>query len=259
MATFDGKVALVTGAGTGIGYAICLHFARAGAAVLLNDVDGDLADRAAESINAEVGRVAVSGFGCNIADLDAVGAMIDAAVERFGRLDITVANAGVTHFGAFLDETPAVFDRLVSVNLRGSYFTAQAAARAMLRSNAAGRIILTASTVAYRPLRNMSIYGITKAGILMMAQSLALELGGHGITVNAIVPGATLTERTAVEMPDYAGSWGALIPTGTVATVEDIAAAVLFLASAEARQINGLALTVDGGQMLTIQVPADQP
>lgn len=259
MSSFDGKVALVTGAGTGIGYAICQHFARAGASVVLNDLDGALAERAAQTINQAVGRAAVSGFGGSIADLQVVQAMVDHAVAIFGRLDIAVANAGITHFGAFLEETPEVFDRLVSVNLRGTYFTAQAAARAMIASSAAGRIILTSSTVGLLPLRSMSIYAITKAGILMMAKALALEVASKGVTVNAIVPGATLTERTQLEMPDYAGSWSAIIPTGKVATVDDIATAVLFLASESAGQINGVSLSVDGGQMLTIAVPEDQP
>ncbi len=244
---FDGKTAVVTGAGSGIGYAICRQFALDGASVVLNDLDAELAQQAADALNAECGRAAVLPYAGDVADVAFDRVLIAAAVDHFGSVDITVANAGITVFGAFLDSEPETFDRATSVNLRGTYFTAQAGARAMIAAGHGGRIILTSSVVGVQGVPNMSTYGMTKAGIRQLARVLAVELGPHGITVNAVVPGATLTDRTATERADYAGDWGAVIPTGKVGTPDDVAAAALFLASSGARQINGVSLLVDGG------------
>ena len=129
---FAGKSVLVTGAGVGIGFGLCAAFAAAGATVALNDVDGELAAAAAARLNAELPQPQVIAYGADIADVAAVQAMLADFAGRTGRLDIVCANAGITDYGPFLDYTPAAFDRLVGVNLRGSYFTAQAAARLMI-------------------------------------------------------------------------------------------------------------------------------
>jgi glucose 1-dehydrogenase len=254
---FAGKVALVTGAGVGIGYEICRAFAKEGAHVALNDVDATLATRAAESINAEIGAERVSAWGGDVADVPATRTMIREIAERFGRLDIAVANAGITLGGRFLDYEPQDFDRLLSVNLRGSYFTAQAAARVMLEKATGGRIILMSSVTGVQAFRGLGTYGISKAGIRMMARSLALELGSYDITVNAIAPGATITERTLQEAPDYEARWAAVTPTNRTAHVSDIAAAVLFLSSAGARHITGQTIMVDGGWTTTSPLPSE--
>ncbi|HVU14427.1 MAG TPA: SDR family oxidoreductase [Phototrophicaceae bacterium] len=255
--SFAGKVALVTGAGIGIGYEICRAFAHAGAQVALNDLDGDLAARSAAAINAEIGVEQVIGYGGDVADVPATRRVIAAVADNFGRLDIAVANAGITLGGRFLDYEPEDFDRLLAVNLRGSYFTAQAAARAMIERQIAGRIILMSSVTGVQAFRGLGTYGISKAGIRMMGRSLALELGAYGITVNVIAPGATITERTLQETSDYEGAWAAVIPTGRAAHVADIAAAALFLCSPEARQINGQTLLVDGGWTNISPLPPD--
>ncbi len=255
--SFAGKVALVTGAGIGIGYEICRAFARAGAQVALNDLDSDLAERSAAAINAEIGAERVYGCGGDVADVPATRQMVAQIAEKFGRLDIAVANAGITLGGRFLDYEPDDFDRLLAVNLRGSYFTAQAAARIMIERQIAGRILLMSSVTGFQAFRGLGTYGISKAGIRMMARSLALELGAHGITVNAIAPGATVTERTLQETPNYEATWAAIIPTGRAAHVEDIAAAALFLCSPEARHITGQTLLVDGGWTNISPLPPD--
>ncbi len=247
MGQFDNKTVLVTGAGSGIGHAICRQFALEGANVVLNDLSAELARQAANALNTESGRDCVLPYAGDVADVVFDRAMVAATLAHFGGLDVVVANAGLTVFGAFLDFEPATFDRATSVNLRGTYFTAQAGARAMVAAGHGGRIILTSSVVGVQGIPNMSAYGMTKAGIRQLARGLAVELGPYGITVNAVVPGATLTDRTALERADYAGDWGGVIPTGKVATPDDIAAAVLFLASPGARQINGVSLLVDGG------------
>lgn len=259
MSKFEDSGVLVTGAGSGIGYEICRQFALAGATVALNDIDSTLADEAAATINADVGREAVTAYGGDVADVEAVRSMVADFVSNTGRLDVAVANAGLTNFGEFLSYTPEAFDRLTSVNLRGSYFTAQAAAHRMIEHKIAGRILLMSSVTGTRAFLNLGAYGVTKAGIRHMAKSLALELGAYGITVNAISPGLTLTERTLQDDPQAAENWAAVTPTQRPGTVEDVAAVALFLASPEARQITGQTLEVDGGWTLASPVPAAHP
>lgn len=244
---FEGQTAVVTGAGTGIGYAIVRRLAREGARVLLNDLDPGRAESAAAAIDAEVGGGRVSAFACDVADVATVRQMIEEVRARTGRLDIVVANAGLTLFGSFLDFTPADFDRVMGVNMRGTFFTAQAGARAMIAGGGGGRVVLLSSVNGYRGMPNLSAYAATKAGIIAMARNLGAELGPHGITVNAVAPGATITERTLAEDPQYEQSWSAVCPTRRACTVEDIAGVVAFLCSAEARQVNGQTLLVDGG------------
>jgi len=256
---FAGQAVFVTGAGVGIGYAVCLAFARAGAIVALNDIDQALAQKSARQINAEVGTDRVHPYGFDVADAAATQQAINEFAAKAGRLDIVIANAGVTNFRGFLDYTPQAFDRLTGVNLRGTYFTAQTAAKIMINKKMPGRIILMSSVTGQRAFLNLSVYGITKAGIQHMARSLALELGQYGITVNAISPGATLTKRTLKDDPAYEQNWAAVNPTGRVGYVEDIAATALFLASPEAAQITGQTITVDGGWSLSSPLPEEHP
>jgi NAD(P)-dependent dehydrogenase (short-subunit alcohol dehydrogenase family) len=256
---FENKTVLVTGAGVGIGFAVCRMFAQEGAHVALNDMREDIAREAAQKLNNELGRECVFSYAFDVADVDAVRKAVTDFDARMGRLDVVAANAGITNYGAFLDYTPEAFDRLTSVNLRGTYFTAQAGAHAMIARKTAGRIILTSSVTGVEGFRNLGAYGITKAGILHMTKSLAVELGSYGITVNAIIPGITRTDRTVADDPNLDRNWAGVTPTGKVSEPEDVAAAVLFLASAEARQINGQALAVDGGWTVQNPVPAGQP
>ncbi len=259
MSDFSGKAVIVTGAGLGIGFALCKVFAEAGAWVALNDAQAALAQTAADQINAGIGAVRVSPYACDVSDVAAVRAMIEDFAARYDRLDVVIANAGITNYGAFLDYAPEAFDRLLAVNLRGGYFTAQAGAKAMIAGGTAGRILLTSSVTGIAAYQNLSAYGITKAAIQHMARTLAVELGAYGITVNAISPGATVTERTLLDDPNYEANWQAVTPTHRAGTVDDIAAAALFLASPEARQITGQNLTVDGGWTLTSPIPEDTP
>lgn len=253
------KRILVTGAGSGIGYGLCRALAAAGAHVALNDSDPALAHHAADTINAAVDRPAVTPYPFDVADVAALRRAVDAVVARHGGLDGAVANAGITNFGEFLDYTLEAFDRLTAVNLRGSYFTAQAAARAMIAGGNDGRIVLLSSVTGVQAYANLSAYGITKAGIRMMARVLAVELGRYSITVNALTPGATVTERTLRDDPHYAEHWDAVTPTGRVSTVDDVVAAALFLLSDGARQVTGQTLVVDGGWTLVSPIPAETP
>ena len=257
MSTFTGKAVLVTGAGSGIGYALCRAFASAGATVALNDSDATLAQKAAATINRELEVELVQPYACDVADVEAVRAMCRSFAATAGHLDIAIANAGITSYGAFLDMTPEAFDRLTSVNLRGSLFTAQAAAQIMIDAHIPGRILLMSSVTGIQPHLNLGSYGITKAGIRMMAKTIALEVSGYGITANAISPGATLTERTLSDDPEYEKHWSAITPTGRAGHVEDIVAAALYLASPEARHVTGQTIVIDGGWTLQSPLPTD--
>ncbi len=251
MADFSGKVVVVTGAGSGIGFALCRAFAQAGAYVALNDLDGPLTEDAAARINTAVGEDRVLPYVVDVADVKGIQAMIDDMAEQHGRLDIVIANAGLSLFGSFLDYTLEQYDRLTAVNMRGTFFTAQAAARQMIAGNTEnGRVLLVSSTVGKRAFLGLGPYGVTKAAIIHMARTLAIEVGEYGITVNTITPGAILTERTRADDPAYDANWASVSPTGRVGYVEDIAAVAMFLSSPGARQITGQNIIVDGGWTL---------
>ncbi|MEZ4776824.1 MAG: SDR family oxidoreductase [Bacteroidia bacterium] len=254
---FVGKVVWVTGAGQGIGYEICRMFAQAGAWVALNDLDPILAEQAATAINRETGTQTVSAWPGDISNPEIISAMAEGIESQLGKLDILVANAGITIFGEFLQFAASSFDKLVNVNLRGSYFCAQAAALSMIRNKIDGRILLMSSVTGVQAHSNLSAYGMTKAAIRMLAKSLAMELGPYGITVNALGPGATLTERTEKEGPSFTEGWKVVAPNRKIATVADIAAAALFLASEEAHHITGETLMIDGGWTIHSPLPGD--
>ena len=251
---------IVTGAGHGIGYGLCRAFAEKGAKVALNDIDGDTAQQAADRINRGLSVDAVTPYVCDVADVEAVRGMVADVVRRHGRLDVAIANAGLSHFGRFLDYSPEAFDRVTAVNLRGTYFTAQAAARAIIEAGTEhGRLLFTSSVTGNQAYPNLSAYGMTKAGIQHLARVLAVELGAHGITVNAIAPGATVTERTMADDPNYDANWEAVAPNRRVAQVEDIVQTALFLAAPEARHITGQTIVVDGGWTLSSPIPEETP
>lgn len=237
------KVAIVTGAGQGIGFEIVRQLLAQGARVLLNDSDAALASRAAEQLAGEGRCIALPG---DAGDTNFIREMVDTAVREFGRLDIVVANAGLTLFGDFFEYTPASFAEVMRVNLQGTFFLAQAAAIQMRAQGNGGSIVFTSSVTGHQAHRQLTAYGMSKAAIEMLARSLVVELSPYRITVNAVAPGATLTERTAID-PNYEQTWSTLTPLGRPATPADIAQAVLFLAGPGARHITGQTLIVDGG------------
>jgi glucose 1-dehydrogenase len=242
--THQHKVAIVTGAGQGIGLEITRKLAKAGARVILNDLDEALAAEAAKRITQEGGScLPVPG---DSSDPAIIGQMVDTAVSRFGQLDIVVANAGITLFGDFFDYSPDAFYQVMKVNLGGTFFLAQAAAKQMKAQGRGGTMLFTSSVTGHQAHKNLAAYGMSKAAIEMLAKNLVIELSEFGISVNAIAPGATLTERT-LEDPEYATTWSRITPMGRPARVDDIAATALFLVSEEARHITGQTLVVDGG------------
>ena len=243
---FNGKVAIVTGAGQGIGYEICRQLAFEGASVILNDVDDDLAIKAASSINSDHHRDACKALPGDSSDINFIQQLVNTAVDHFGKLDVVIANAGITLFGDFLEYPPDSFFRVLNVNLGGSFFLAQRAAHQMIKQKSGGSILFTSSVTGHQAHKNLAAYGMTKAALEMLAKNLVIELSPFGITVNAIAPGATLTERT-LDDPSYEATWSRLTPIGRPASTKDIANAALFLVSEKARHITGQSLVVDGG------------
>ncbi|MBO0939012.1 SDR family oxidoreductase [Fibrella sp. HMF5335] len=251
--TFHNQTAIITGAGQGIGFAMASELARQGANVLLNDFDPELARQAAAAIQQAGGRCAA--LPGDASDVTFIRQMVATAVDLFGRLDMAIANAGITVFGDVFTTTPEAFQTIVDLNLRGSFFLVQAAAtqmRAQPRSlvgneqGIAGRILLMSSVVGQLGHPGLPVYSMTKAGLQMLARQSVIDLSPAGITINAVAPGATLTERTTDD-PDYIPIWSRITPMGRPATVADITAAALFLLSPQASHITGQTLTIDGG------------
>ncbi|MEN7549846.1 SDR family NAD(P)-dependent oxidoreductase [Rapidithrix thailandica] len=257
MKNFERKRVLVTGAAAGIGFGICKAFAEAGATVGLNDIHAKLAEEAATKINDQLQRLAVYPLGFDVSNVPEMQQAFQEFYSLRGGIDVFVANAGITSYESFLSSNPDDFDKIVSVNLRGSFFTAQAAAKIMIRQPNPGKIIFMSSVTGLQAHKNLTVYGLTKAGIRMMTKSLALELGEYGINVNAVGAGATLTERTLELDPEYEEKWNGVTPIGRTATVEDIAHTVMFLASEEARHITGETIMVDGGWTIHSPLPND--
>lgn len=241
---FHNRVAIVTGAGQGIGFEICRQLANQGAQVILNDVQESLAAESARAITRDKGIcIPVAG---DVSEVDFLQYLVDQSVKHFGKLDIAIANAGITLFGDFLEYDPADFNQVMNVNLRGTFFLAQAAARQMIQQSSGGKLLLMSSVTGVQAHKNLAAYGMTKAAIQMLAKNLVIELSAHKINVNALAPGATLTNRTVAEK-DYENIWARLTPMGRAASTEDIAHAACFLVSSNADHITGQTIVIDGG------------
>jgi NAD(P)-dependent dehydrogenase (short-subunit alcohol dehydrogenase family) len=237
----EGKVALVTGASSGNGLAIALRFAREGASVVCADVRG-LPD--------EAGSDAFLYVRCDVRSGDDVCSAVDSAVERFGRLDVAVANAGVNLGVNDLVEEPFdLYRRTVEINQDGAWWTCREASRRMLEQGAGGRIIVVASIASLVGSPSGVAYNTSKGAVLALVRTLAAQLAPSGITVNAICPGYIRTPMTAETQRDATLLERALAahPLGRLGEPEDVAGAAFYLASDDAGWVTGTALTVDGG------------
>lgn len=252
---FRNKVAIVTGAGQGIGFEICRSLAANGAKVLLNDIDVHLAEEAARRINGETSDACIFVAG-DSSNIPVIRELVDTATRKFARLDIVIANAGITLFGDFLNYTEESFYNVMRVNLGGSFFLAQAAAQFMKTQQTGGSILFTSSVTGHQAHKNLAAYSMSKAALEMLAKNLVLELSPFGITVNAIAPGATLTERT-MQDPEYKRIWSRITPMGRPAATRDISDTALFLVSDSARHITGQTIIVDGGWTAVSLPPED--
>ena len=259
----SGGVAIVTGGAMGIGQGIAFRLAEAGASVVIADRDLEAAQRTADLISERGGRTLA--LQVDVSAVADAQAMIQQTVDAFGQVDILVNNAGIFPFAPALEVSEELWDRVLSVNLKGAFFCAQAAARQMVTAGMGGRIINIASIDALHPTGALTHYDTSKGGLVMMTKSLAKEFGPYGITVNAIAPGSIATPgaaaATASSSQAPAGSSGggedlmaaflARIPLGRVGQPDDIATAVLFLASDAASYVTGSLLVVDGGYLLS--------
>ncbi len=247
MMRFENQVAVVTGAGRGIGHAIALRLANEGARVAAVS-RSETAQRTADEINAIRADAAVA-YAVDVADQTAVQATSAKILADFGRIDILVNNAGVTRDGLSMRMSMEDWDTVIDTNLKGSFIFCQAVMRSMIKQRS-GRIINIASVAGLMGNAGQANYAASKAGLIGLTKTLARELASRGITVNAVAPGFIVTDMTDV-LPDQVKE-GVLtkIPLGKFGEGADIAAAVAFLAAPEAKYITGQVLTVDGGMVM---------
>jgi 2-dehydro-3-deoxy-D-gluconate 5-dehydrogenase len=248
-----GKVALVTGGGLGIGEATAVRLAEAGASVALADVNPTAGEAAARRIVQAGGRA--SFVSLDVADLSRQRPALDSVVREFGGLDLLVNNAGVFPFSSALDTTPELWDRVLSINLRGAFFLTTAAAPHLRRSGA-GAVVNVASVDAIRPTGGLAHYDASKAALVMVTRSLAVEFAPMGIRVNAVAPGGIDTPGARAAMGgttaashDATEAFLRRIPMHRMGTPDEIARVVLFLASPLSAYMTGALVVTDGGYL----------
>jgi 3-oxoacyl-[acyl-carrier protein] reductase len=245
MPQLDAKIAVVTGAAQGIGKAIAEILARSGAHVVVADLNFEKAQATAQAIAACAGQRVIA-VQTNVADSASAQAMIDRSIAEFGRIDILVNNAGTTRDNLIVRISDADWDLVLGVNLKGAFNCSKAAVRPMMKQRY-GRILNISSVSGLAGQAGQTNYSSSKAGLIGFTKALAKEVGGRGITVNAVAPGLVPTELTSSLPKNLVDEAVKMTPLGRLGTVEDIAYAVAFLVSDEASFITGQVLSVDGG------------
>ncbi len=243
MFSLTDQIALVTGGANGIGKGIVTTLAKAGAKVIIADIDEKNGEATAKEVNGEF-------LHLDVTDQKRAQAVVDEIVKKHGRLDILCSNTGIFPQARLEEMTEENWDQMFDINVKGSFFIVQAALKAMKRENY-GRVVITSSiTGNITGFPGWSHYGASKAAQLGFMRSAALEYANFGITVNAVLPGNILTDGLKAQGEEYLNQQRAIIPTHQLGTPEDIGYAACFLASKEASFVTGQTIIVDGGQIL---------
>lgn len=250
-----GKVAIVTGAGSGFGEGIAKRFAEEGAKVVVNDVDDKGGERVTADIEKSCGQGSALYAPADVSDNAAMGGLVKRCLDRFGQIDIMVNNAGITHInGPMLDVSEAMFDRVFAVNVKAIYLAAQHVVPAMRRQGKGGVILNTASTAGLRARAGLTWYCGSKGAAVMLTKAMAHELAPDKIRVNALCPVAgdtpLLPSFMGGDTPELRAKFLSSIPLGRFAMPRDVANAALYLASDEGDFITGVALEIDGGRCI---------
>ena len=245
----DGKVAIVTGAGTGIGRAIALAMAKEGAHVVIADVDLPAAENVASEVKSTGGMA--QAIKVDVTKRAEVGQLVEKILETSDRIDILVNNAGTGKIAPFEDLAEADWDSIINVNLKGVYLCSQAVGRQMIKQKR-GKIINIASAGGHRGVPEQAAYNSSKGGVLQLTRTVAMEWAKYKINVNSVSPGVTrtqLVEKLIEEDPEFLQNRDRMIPLGRINTPEDLTSTVLFLASSESDFITGQDIVVDGGSL----------
>ncbi len=248
MPEFEEKVAVVTGAARGIGRAIAERLARGGAALALCDVLEDEIDEAATALAQEYD-VRARGYVVNVADAEAVTNFVSEVVREFDSLDILVNNAGIARDGLLIRMSDDDFDRVLKVNLYGAFYFCRAAGRVMAKQRS-GKIVNISSVIGVMGNAGQANYAAAKGGLIALTKTVAKELAGRGVNVNAVAPGFIETEMTASLPDDVKTEYKKLIPAGRFGAPGDVAEIVAFLASEASAYLTGQLIFIDGGMMM---------
>jgi 3-oxoacyl-[acyl-carrier protein] reductase len=249
MGRLDGKVAVITGAGSGIGKGIATKFLEEGARVVFGDVRADRVEETRRELS-ELG--SIHGLAGDVMDDVFCQALVDAAVERFGGLDVSVANAGIVHRHPFLEHTRESWDRTLAINLTHVFVLSQCAARRMVEQGRGGVVLATASANGHVAEQEVAAYNAAKAGVVLLTQTMAIELAPHGIRACCVSPGYVGPTNLVVDgggPAEYFDDMRAHVPLGRIATTAEIANLFCFLASDEASFISGESVIIDGAQL----------
>lgn len=247
------KVAIITGASRGIGEAIAWAYVRAGASVVISSRKLENIGLVADTINESFPGRAI-GIAAHAGHRDETLGLVEQAIKHYGRLDIAVNNAGTNpHFGPILTSEPSHWDKILEVNVKGYFWLCQAAARQFQKKGDGGKIINVASVAGLSPGAMMGVYSVSKAAVLMMTRSLAMELGSDNIQVNALAPGFIKTKfsRALWDNPSIHAGIVDRTPAGRMADPEELTGIALYLASSASDFTTGAVFTVDGGYTLT--------
>ncbi|AIF51612.1 3-oxoacyl-[acyl-carrier-protein] reductase [Pelosinus sp. UFO1] len=244
----DGKVAIITGASRGIGRSVAIQLAKSGAKVVINYAGNTAAAEEVKNIIVAAGGQAIV-CQADVGNMEAVDAMIKETIDTFGKVDILVNNAGITRDNLLMRMKEDDWDAVMNINLKGVFVCTKIVSRIMMKQKS-GKIINMTSVVGLMGNAGQANYAAAKAGVIGFTKSMAKELASRGITVNAIAPGFINTDMTAVLSEQVKEGLTEKIPVGRLGNPEDVAAAVVFLASDSANYITGQTLNVDGGMVM---------